>query len=181
MQRSLASENSFRLGQRFNISLHFKSRVKSGLLLAATNTNENDYLFIYLDKGNVVVTLLQNNIDEIHVVHWPNENNDTEMCDGQWHTIDVQKELTLVRLHVDKYDADEEMLPNDYDLDTSGPLYIGKMNQLPPIVDDIPVYVGCLTNLRVVAFDNDNDDPDSSRHARALHSIDGVQHSCPTN
>ncbi|CAF1272511.1 unnamed protein product [Adineta steineri] len=180
-EKELILENSFRLGQRFNISFHFKSRVKSGLLLAATNTNEDNYLFIYLDKGNIVVTLLQNNIDEIHVVHWPNDNNDNEMCDGQWHTVDIQKDLAFIRLHVDKYDADEELLLNDFDLNTNGPLYIGKMNKLPPIVDDIPVYIGCITNMKIIAIDNDNDEHNSIRHAKALHSIDGIEYSCPIN
>lgn len=115
------------------------------------------------------------------MVHWPNENNDNEVCNGQWHSVHVQKDLTFVRLHVDKYDVDEELLLNDYDLNTNGPLYIGKMNKLPPIVDDIPVYVGCITNMKIIAFDNDNDDHSSMRHAKALHSIDGIQHSCPTN
>ncbi len=174
-------ENSFRLGQRFNISFHFKSRVKSGLLLAATNTKDDNYLFIYLDKGNIVVTLLQNNIDEIHVVHWPNDNNDNEVCDGHWHTIDIQKDLTFIRLHVDKYEADEELLSNEFDLNTNGPLYIGKMTKLPPIVDDIPAYIGCITNVKIIAIDNDNDENNSIRHAKALHSVDGIQYSCPTN
>jgi hypothetical protein len=174
-------ENSFPLGQRFNISFHFKSRVKSGLLLAATGTNDDNYLFVYLDKGNIVVTLLQNNIDEIHVVHWPNDNHDNEMCDGQWHTIDIQKDLSFIRLYVDKYDADEESLLNDFDLNTNGPLYIGRMDNLPPIVDDIPVYIGCITNVKIIAIDNDNDEHNSIRHAKALHSVDGIEYSCPTN
>jgi hypothetical protein len=174
-------ENSFHLGQRFNISFHFKSRVKSGLLLAATSRNDDNYLFVYLDKGNIVVTLLQNNIDEIHVVHWPNDNNDNEMCDGQWHTVDIQKDLTFIRLHVDKYEADEESLLNDFDLNTNGPLYIGRMDNLPPIVDDIPIYIGCITNVKIIAIDNDNDEQNSIRHAKALHLVDGIQYSCPTN
>ena len=156
------SENSFRLGQRFNISFHFKSRVKSGLLLAATSPNSDNYLFIYLDKGN---------IDEIHVVHWPNDK-----CDDHWHTIDIQKDLAFVRLYVDKYEVDEELLSNDFNLK-----YIGKMNNLPPIVDDIPVYIGCITNMKIIAWDNDHDENDSMRHAKPLHSVDGIEHSCPTN
>lgn len=174
-------ENSFRLGQRFNISLHFKSRVRSGLLLAATSLNVDTYLFVYLDKGNVVVTLLQNSIDEIHVVHWPTDINDNEMCDGHWHTIDIQKDVTVIRLYVDKYEADEEPLPIDFDLSTNGPLYIGRMNNLPSIVDDIPVYIGCITNLKIIAIDNDNDEHNSIRYAKALHTVDGIQYSCPTN
>ncbi|CAF2984486.1 unnamed protein product [Rotaria sp. Silwood2] len=180
-EKEIILENSFHLGQRFNISFHFKSRVKSGLVLAATSINDDSYLFIYLDKGNVVVTLLQNSVDEIHVVHWPNDINDNEMCDGHWHTIDIQKDLTFIRLYVDKYEPDEELLSIDYDLNTNGPLYIGRMNNLPPIVDDIPVYTGCITNLKIIAIDNDNDEHNSIRHAKALHSVDGIEYSCPTN
>ena len=174
-------EDAFSLGLRFNISFQFKSRVKSGLLLAATSLNEDSYFFVYLDKGNLVVTLLQNNIDEVHVVHWPNENNDSEMCDGHWHTVDIQKDATFVRLHVDHYEVDEESLLNDFDLHTNGPLYIGGMDNPPPIVDDISVYVGCLTNVKIVAIDNDQDDHTSTRHAKALHAVDGIEYSCPTN
>ncbi|CAF3895720.1 unnamed protein product [Rotaria magnacalcarata] len=180
-ENEIILENSFRLGQRFNISFHFKSRVKSGLILAATSTNEDTYLFVYLDKGNIVVTLLQNSVDEIHIVHWPNDINDDEVCDGQWHTIDVQKDLSFIRLYVDKYEPDEELLSIDFDLNTNGPLYIGRMNNLPPIVDDIPVYIGCITNVKIFAVDNDNDENNSIRHAKALHSVDGIQYSCPTN
>ncbi|CAF0941718.1 unnamed protein product [Rotaria sordida] len=180
-EQEIILENSFRLGQRFNISFHFKSRVKSGLLLASTSINDDSYLFIYLDKGNIVVTLLQNSIDEVHVVHWPNDINDNEMCDGHWHTVDIQKDLTFIRLYVDKYEPDEELLSIDYDLNTNGPLYIGRMNNLPAIVDDIPVYSGCITNLKIIAIDNDNDEHNSIRHAKALHLVDGIEYSCPTN
>jgi sugar lactone lactonase YvrE len=101
------------------------------------------------------------------------------MCDGHWHTIDIQKELTFIRLHVDNYEADEELLLNDFDLNTDGPLYIGRMDNLPPIVDDIPVYIGCITNVKILAINNDEND--SIRHAKPLHSVDGIQYSCPTN
>ena len=178
-QKEILLENSFPLGQRFNISFHFKSRVKNGLLLAATNADNDSYLFVYLDKGNIVVTLLQNNIDEIHVVHWPNDTNDHEMCDGQWHTIDIQKDLTYIRLHVDKYEPDEELLVNDFDLDTNGPLYIGRMDNLPSIVDDVPAYIGCITNVKIIAIDNEEEN--IIRHAKALHAVDGIDYSCPTN
>ena len=127
------------------------------------------------------MTLLQNNIDEIHVVHWPSDNYDNEMCDGQWHTIDIQKDLSFIRLYVDKYDPDEESLLNDFDLKTNGPLYIGRMDNLPPIVDDIPVYIGCITSVKILAIDNDNDEQNSIRHAKALHSVEGIEYSCPTN
>jgi hypothetical protein len=174
-------ETSFSFGQRFNVSFHFKSRVKSGLILAATSRNEDNYFFVYLDKGNIVVTLLQNNNDEIHVVHWPNDSHDNEMCNGQWHTVHIQKDLTFIRLHVDDYEIDEETLLNDFDIDTNGPLYIAGMSYPPPIIDDIPVYIGCLTNMKILAIDNDNDDHTSIRYARALHTIDGIEYSCPTN
>jgi len=174
-------ENSFRLGQRFNISFHFKSRVKSGLLLAATSINEENYVtFIKINKY-IIVTLLQNNIDEIHVVHWPNNNDDNEMCDGHWHTIDIQKDLTFIRLYVDKYDVDEELLLNDFNLNTNGPLYIGRMDNLPPIIDDIPVYIGCITNMKILAINNDNDEYNSIRYAKALHLVDDIEYSCPIN
>ena len=55
------------------------------------------------------------------------------------------------------------------------------MNKLPPIVDDIPVYIGCITNMKIIAIDNDNDEHNSIRHAKALHSIDGIEYSCPIN
>ena len=129
----------------------------------------------------MVVTLLQNNVDEVHVVHWPSENNDNEMCDGQWHTIDIHKDPTFVRLHVDHYEVDEESLLNDFDLHTDGPLYIGGMDNPPSIVDDISVYVGCITNMKIIAIDNDRDDHTSIRHAKALHAVDGIEYSCPTN
>jgi len=179
-QKELMLENSFVLGQQFNISFHFKSRVPSGLLLAATSTSNDNYLFIYLDKGNLVVTLLQNNLDEVHVVHWPNDANENEMCDGQWHTVEIEKDRTFVRLHVDKYEPDEEILANDIQLYTDGPLFIGRMDNLPAIVDDVPVYVGCLTNMKIIAIDDDNDE-DIVRHAKALHTVDGIEYSCPTH
>lgn len=171
------SEDSFPLGQRFNISFQFKSRVKSGLLLAATSQNEDNYVFVYLDKGNIVLTLLQNNIDEIHVVHWPQENNEHEVCDGQWHSIDIQKDLNVIRLHVDHCEVDEESLINEFDLYTNGPLYVGGMANPPPIIDDIPTYIGCLTNMKILLID----DEARVQHARALHAIDGIEYSCPTN
>lgn len=176
-QKELILEESFPLGQRFNISFQFKSRVKSGLLLAATSRNEDNYFFVYLDKGNIVVTLLQNNIDEMHVVHWPSENNDHEVCNGQWHNIEIEKDVNFVRLHVDQYEPDEESLINEFDVFSNGPLYVGGMASPPAIIDDIPAYIGCLTNLKITAIDDDS----SARHASPLHSIDGIEYSCPTN
>ena len=131
---------------------------------------------IYLDEGNLIVTLLQNNIDEVHVVHWSNDNHDNEMCDGHWHTIHIQKDMAFIRLYVDKYEVDEELLSIDFDLDTNGPLYIGRMDNLPPIIDDIPVYIGCITNLKIIALNNELN---SIRRAKALHTVDGIQYSCP--
>ena len=103
------------------------------------------------------------------------------MCDGHWHTVDIHKDSAFVRLHVDTYETEEESLLNDFELDTNGPLYIGRMEKLPPIVDDIPAYIGCITNLRISAIDNDNDDQHSVRHAKALHTVDGIRYPCPTN
>lgn len=174
-------ENSFPLGQRFNISFQFKSRVKTGLLLAATSNNDDNYVFVYLDKGNIVVTLLQNNIDEVHLVHWPNDSNDSEMCDGQWHMINIQKESTSLRLHVDHYEIDEEILNNEFDMNTDGPLYVAGMNNPPAIIDDISPYIGCITNMVIVSIDNDYDDHSSIRRSKPLHAVTNIEHSCPTN
>lgn len=101
------------------------------------------------------------------------------MCDGQWHTIDIHKDSTLIRLNVDKYEADEESLLNDFNLNTDGPLFIGRMDDLPSIVDDIPVYIGCITNMKIISIDDNEEN--SIRHAKALHSVEGIKYSCPTN
>jgi len=55
------------------------------------------------------------------------------------------------------------------------------MDNLPSIVDDIPVYIGCITNIKIIAIDNDNDEHNSIRHAKRLHLVDGIEYSCPMN
>jgi hypothetical protein len=55
------------------------------------------------------------------------------------------------------------------------------MDNLPPIVDDIPMYIGCITNVMIIAIDNDNDEQNFIRHAKALHAVNGIEYSCPTN
>ena len=152
--------------------------MKSGLLLAATSKNEDNYVFVYLNKRNVVVvTLLQNNIDEIHVVHWPNENNDHEVCDSRWHNIETEKDVNVIRLHVDQYEVDEESLIDEFDSYTNGFLFIGGMSDSPPIIDDIPTYIGCLTSIRILIIEDDT----TLRHAQPLQTIDDIEYSCSTN
>lgn len=89
--------------------------------------------------------MLQNNSDEIHVAHRPNQNNDHEVCDDRWHSIEIVKDVNTARFHIGQYEVNEESLIDEFDSYTDRGMFIERISHPLPIINALPTCIACLT------------------------------------
>ncbi|KAL4649067.1 laminin subunit alpha-4 [Arapaima gigas] len=161
-------DDSFSLGLKFELTLEVRPRVVSGVLLH-TYTSEMDYLSMYIDHGEVVVTV-NNGEDEFST----QVSTKNKVCDGQWHKIRVIRDANVVQLDVDSEVNHVVGTLSPVTVDTKTPVFIGgaPASLLPQRLAASRPYTGCMRNLEI------NDIPVSFSKAALVSGAVSVS-TCP--
>ncbi|RWS16537.1 Laminin subunit alpha-like protein [Dinothrombium tinctorium] len=143
----VAVSDEFRVGQRAAISLEIKPRNLNGLVMAVYG--RIDYMILEMVDGEVRFSA-NNGAGPFKSVFKPGEKH--QLCDGEWHKIEVYKESTMVTVNVDSTFAEPGWgIGGVFSTDTNSPLFIGGVpedNNLPELASK-PQFVGCIRNLKV--------------------------------
>jgi laminin, alpha 3/5 len=87
--------NNFRVFQRFKITLKIKPRTSTGLILAVHG--RRDYLVLQMINGTIKFT-----VDNGKGALSSSFTKDPyDLCDGDWHTIQGEKNLAVRRIEKD--------------------------------------------------------------------------------
>ncbi|KAI8485484.1 hypothetical protein Bbelb_368470 [Branchiostoma belcheri] len=169
----LVVDEEFQVGMDIEVTMEIRPRTTSGVLMAVMS-QRGDFLLIQLINGTVVAHV-QNGGGVFSIQ--PKDRH--ELCDGQWHKIEVTKAKNVLMMEVDEKDVvppKRDDNTGDSRTDTNDPLYLGgvpddmKTHEL--VVKE--TYVGCMRNVKV------NDIGQDFRKA-ARFSGGVIIDTCPTN
>ncbi|KAM6954642.1 laminin subunit alpha-4 [Aplochiton taeniatus] len=161
-------DETFNLGQKFELAVEVRPRVPSGVLLHVF-TAEEEYFTVYMHQGAVVV-LVNNGVREFYTRISPKQG----LCDGSWHRITVIRDANVVQLDVDS-EVNHVVGPvNPSSLNTLTPVFIGGApdSLLSEGIALRKPYIGCLRSLTI------NDSEVSLSKAALVSGAVGVG-SCP--
>ncbi|KAM4633602.1 laminin subunit alpha-4 [Polymixia lowei] len=140
-------DDTFSLGQRFELVVEVRPRVASGVLLHV-QASEEEYLSMYIHQGAVVV-LVNNGVREFFTQVTPRHG----LCSGSWHRITVIRDANVVQLDVDS-EVNHVVGPlNASSTDARTPVFLGGAPDsfLPEGIATRKAYVGCMRNLTINA------------------------------
>ncbi|XP_034018533.1 laminin subunit alpha-2 isoform X2 [Thalassophryne amazonica] len=170
----LKAVSSYRVGLELSISLEFRTSRTSGVLLAISN-QDSDGLGLEIFQGKLLFHV-DNGSGRITAVYTA---EGAGFCDGQWHSITVNKLRHRVELIVDGKQSEAESPDvRSNTCDTNDPIYVGGY---PEGVHQVALltntsFKGCMRNLQITKSFKTMEVPFN----KALE-FEGVQPlSCPT-
>ncbi|OQR78489.1 laminin protein epi-1-like, partial [Tropilaelaps mercedesae] len=138
------------------ISMNIKARRETSILFFAQHTKKDNHIALFMVNGTITVQVKHagyiSKVDHV-------KKTLTNICDGEWHRIDIALQRLAVGLEVDGRDFDSiptyrfTLLPPDL---TNGPIYIGG---LPKGIRNLALattssYGGCIKDLRIDEEEN---------------------------
>ncbi|XP_049339127.1 laminin subunit alpha-3 isoform X9 [Astyanax mexicanus] len=133
-------DNSFVLGQRFELVFELRPSKQSGLLL---HVGTHNHLTVFMRRGEVVAQV-NNGGGEFSVAVQPKQS----LCDGVFHRIAVIQRNNVVEMHVDtegKYTIGPTSSSSNQD---AHPVYVGGVpDRLKFSLPVTEPYVGCVQNI----------------------------------
>lgn len=145
-------DESFNLGQKFELEMEVRPRVDSGVLLHVRAAE--GYFSVFLHQASVIV-LVNDGTHEFFTKVSPKHS----LCAGDWHQITVIRNANVIQLDVDS-EVNHVVGPVSPISDHQGAVFIGSAPEservLPDSVGPSKPYVGCIRALtidgRVVSF-----------------------------
>jgi laminin alpha 3/5 len=142
----LKVKDKFWVGLKITIDIQIKPRNTSGVILSVHGVT--DYLVLQIVDGVVKMTV-NNGAGPIEATYaLPADSN---LCDGEWHTVQATKEANLVTLNVDNVHFGLGMgLGGVSSTDTNNPLYVGGVpDPSKPGIETSDSFVGCMRGLEI--------------------------------
>ncbi|XP_033492838.2 laminin subunit alpha-3-like isoform X1 [Epinephelus lanceolatus] len=138
--------DSFVVGYSFELLFNIRPRSLNGLLLHVGDSSRNQYLTVYMLRGEVVAQA-DNGKGKFMVSVKPKAS----LCDGMFHKISVIKRKNVVQLHVDTVDNYKIGPPSSTTTLTKNSLYVGGIpemlrHQTLPVTSS---FVGCIQDMRI--------------------------------
>lgn len=122
----------------FNLSLDFRTYYPNGLLMLAQNTARKKHFALLLVGGRVVLEVSEKALKKL--------SSHGSLNDGQWHSVSLSKEGSLMTLEVD--DKPALKLRVHRRLPFRSPLYVGGISQGLPVPEELvkESFRGCIRN-----------------------------------
>ncbi|XP_058846993.1 LOW QUALITY PROTEIN: laminin subunit alpha-5-like [Acipenser ruthenus] len=164
----LALDNSFAVGQDFEMMLEVRPVTDTGLLFHIGK--KRHYLTLYAENGEVTIKV-NNGGGEFSASVIPEQS----LCNGRWHHIAVIKRNNVIQLDVDTEGKHAVGPTRPHSSSTKEMLYLGGVPDtvdLPGLSSPRPSFYGCVRNLVI------NQSPVHLSRAGAIYGAVGVG-GCP--